>query len=62
MDQVNHAIGEVRGKIRPKINRAVLLQAAGYINARILFIRCVLNVGICFVVAKQDIEFRLDAS
>ncbi len=59
MDQVNHAIGEVRGKIRPKINGAIFLQATRDINARILFIRGVLNVRICFVVAKQDVEFRL---
>ncbi len=59
MDQMNESVSKTCGKVRTKINRAVFLQSPGDIDARILFKCRVTNVRICFVVAKQNVEFWL---
>ena len=59
MNQMNHAIRKAGGEIRSKINRAVLFQAARYIDARIFFKRGVADVRIGFVVAQKYVELRL---
>src|SRR5207248_3763617 len=56
VNEVQNAAREARRKIRSKVERAILLDAAGEINARILLCSSEFDVGIGLVVAEQDIE------
>src|SRR3989449_5681770 len=60
MDQVHDAIREPRGKIRPEINRAVLLQPPGHIKAREAFLKGQLDVGGSFVIPQENVIARLE--
>ena len=59
VDQMHHAVRQAGRKVRPEINRAILLQPPRHVHARIFFERRVANVRICLVVAQQHVEFRL---
>ena len=56
---MDNAMGQAAGKVRSKILRAILLDPACYVNARIFFLNRQLKIRIGFVVAQKDVEFRL---
>src|ERR1700689_5675209 len=59
MNQLDHAIGEVAGKVRAVVGRAVFAQAARdkYFGEAVG--ESELDVGVGLVVAQQNIEARL---
>ena len=59
MDQLDDAVGEVAGKIRAVVRRAVLAQAARDEDLGKAVGQRQLDVGIGLVVAQQDVEARL---
>ena len=58
VDQIDEPVSEAGREVRPEIGRAVFVQAACDVNARIFFESGVADVRIGFVVAQQDVEFR----
>ena len=58
VDQMDKPVGEAGREVRPEIRRAVFVQAARHVNARILFKSGIADVGIGLIVAQQDVEFR----
>ena len=58
VDKVHQTVGEIAGEVRPEIGRAILLEPARDVNARILLLGQ-LDVGIGLVVAQQDVVLRL---
>ena len=59
MNEFDHAVGEVAGKVRAVIGRAVLAQAARDEDLGKAVGECELDVGVGLVVAQQDVESRL---
>ena len=58
VNEVHQPVRQVAGKVRAEVGGAVLAQAAGDVDARIMF-RRQLDVRIGLVVAQQDVEARL---
>jgi hypothetical protein len=59
MDELDHAVGEVAGKVRAVVGRAVLAQAARDEDLGETVGEGELDVGVGLVVAQQDVEARL---
>ena len=59
MDELDHAIGEVAGKVGAEVGGAVLAQAAGDKDLGKAVGEGELDVGVGLVVAQQDVEARL---
>ena len=59
MNELDDAIGEVAGKIRAVVGRAVFAEATSDEDLGVSITERELDVGIGFVVAQQDVEARL---
>ena len=59
MDEFDHAIGQVAGKVRAVVGRAVLAQAARDEDLGEAVGERQLDVGVSLVVAQQNVEARL---
>src|ERR1700731_1827565 len=59
LDHLRYAIGQLPGKVRPVVRRAVLLQAAGNKHLGIAVGQRQLYVGVGLVIAEQDVEAGL---
>ena len=59
MDELDHAVGEVAGKVGAVVGGAVLAQAAGDEDLGEAVGERELDVGVGLVVAQQDVEARL---
>ncbi len=60
VDEMAQAMGQIAGKVRTVVSGAVLAEAPGNIDARVLFLG-ELDVGIGLVVAQQNVEAGLPA-
>jgi hypothetical protein len=58
VDEVHQAVRQIGGEVGAEIGGAILPQAPGNVDARVLFVGQ-LDVGIRLVVAQQDVEARL---
>ena len=58
MNEVNDAIGQVGREVGAVVCAAILAQAPRYVHAREPFGEAEFHIGVCLVVAQQDIEAR----
>src|SRR6185437_14878005 len=59
MDELDYAISEIARKIGAVIGGAILAQAAGDKDLWVALMQRELDIGICLVVAQEDVEARL---
>src|SRR6185437_15788740 len=59
MDQIDNAVSQIAGEIRPVIDAAVFAQPARDVNARVALSQGQLDIRIGLVIAQKDVEAGL---
>ena len=59
MDEVNQAMSEIAGEVGAEIGSAIFAVATGDEDFGVSVTHGELDVGVCFVVAQEDVEARL---
>jgi len=59
VNQIHNAIRQIGGKVRSKIQAAVLPQPPSHIHPRILLSQRELHIGVSLVVSQEDVVARL---